>query len=197
MMKSNVPFFLFFLICISLTNCSSKMIFKVLEDKTTIEMKGVINSKSLEEFDELCMQNPNVNKINIVECEGSSDDVTNLKLSKRVYDKGLAIHIQDNGLVASGGTDFFLAGKKRSIGENVKIGVHSWASGILFFSLSRATDYPVGDKKHQPYIDYYQSIGFSQKEAEDFYYFTINAAPADSIHWMTESEIVKYKMLTD
>jgi hypothetical protein len=33
----------------------------------------------------------------------------------------------------------------------------------------------------------------SQQEAEDFYYFTIYAAPHNDVHWMTEDELVKYK----
>jgi len=68
--------------------------------------------------------------------------------------------------------------------------VHSWSDGV-----NEATDFPVGDVNHLPYIDYYTSVGFSQQEAEDFYYFTINAAPAADIHWMTESEISEYGIL--
>ena len=32
--------------------------------------------------------------------------------------------------------------------------------------------------------------------AEDFYWFTLNAADADDIHWMTRTEMKRYKMLT-
>jgi PKD repeat protein len=37
-------------------------------------------------------------------------------------------------------------------------------------------------------------MGFTQQEAEDFYYYTINAAAASSIHFMTASEIDQYKI---
>ncbi len=97
--------------------------------------------------------------------------------------------------MASGGTDFFLAGIKRSVASNTKIGVHSWAGeddGKEF----TATDFPKGHQYHLPYIAYYVSVGFTQQEAEDFYYFTIEAAPADNIHWMSATEIEQYKMLT-
>jgi hypothetical protein len=47
-----------------------------------------------------------------------------------------------------------------------------------------------------PYIDYYVSTSFTQEEAENFYYFTINAAPASSIHWMAEDELKQYKIFT-
>ncbi len=60
-----------------------------------------------------------------------------------------------------------------------------------------ATDYPVGHANHLPYINYYVSVGFTQQQAEDFYYFTINAAPPSGIHWMTEAEITQYNLLTN
>lgn len=97
----------------------------------------------------------------------------------------------ENGLIASGGVDFFLAGIQRTKGTNTKIGVHSWSDGN-----KDATAFPVGHANHLPYINYYVSVGFTQQEAEDFYYFTINAAPAEGIHWVTDAEISKYKILT-
>ncbi len=80
---------------------------------------------------------------------------------------------------------------QRFRGINTKIGVHAWGGNG-----DTATDYPVGHKYHLPYIEYYKAVGFSQKQAEDFYYFTINAASAEGIHWMTEEEIKKYHMVT-
>lgn len=166
-------------------------IFSVQKDSVTVVMNGVINSNSLANFQKLLAKYPNISTINIKNCDGSSDDETNLKLSKLVFDKSINTHIMDNGIVASGGTDFFLAGMKRTKGKNTRIGVHAWADG----SGKTAKDYPRGDQNHEPYIIYYQSIGMTRKEAEDFYYFTINAATASKIHWMTDAEIKKYKML--
>ncbi|PIE99782.1 MAG: hypothetical protein CR994_09050 [Maribacter sp.] len=172
-------------------NISNDVIFKP-RNATTLEMNGVVNSGSLKEFNELYTANPTIKTIQIKECDGSMDDEVNLKLSKRVHDLGLNIHLLDNGLVASGGTDFFLAGIKRTVGRNTKFGVHSWAGGG-----QTATDFPVGHPNHQPYIDYYKSVGFSDADAKAFYYFTINAAPASGIHWMTDAEIETYKLLKD
>ncbi len=165
-------------------------IFTVLSDNTTIEMNGTINSNSLDNFNDLTNSYPSVNAINIKNCDGSSDDEVNLQLAQVVYQRQMAIHLMDDGLIASGGTDFFLAGKTRTKGNNTRIGVHSWSDGT-----SEATDFPVGHANHLPYINYYVSVGFTQQEAEDFYYFTINAAPAASIHWMTEQEIEQYNLL--
>ena len=160
------------------------------KNDTIAQMDGVINSKSLTNFENLLSLKPNIKQINIVNCDGSEDDETNLKLSKKVHDLKIRTHVIDNGAIASGGVDFFLAGVKRTKGKNTKIGVHSWAGDGQV-----ATDFPVGHKYHLPYIEYYKSVGFSQEDAEKFYYFTINAAPAENIHWMTEEEIETYKIL--
>ena len=164
-------------------------VFKVIDD-STVEMNGEIGSSTLNDFNELIVLYPNISKINIKEVPGSGDDAVNLQVSAKVHQQNIATHLMDNGLIASGGVDFFLAGIKRTRANNTKIGVHSWAGDNV-----TATDFPVGHANHLPYINYYKSIGFADADAKAFYYFTINAAAANDIHWMTEEEIIKYKML--
>ncbi len=167
-------------------------IFSVMDNNTTVRMDGTIRSTSLANFNALESAYPEVDRVEIVNCDGSVDDEINLLLGQKVYAKQMEIHILDNGEIASGGVDFFLAGALRSKGANTRIGVHAWSDGNM-----SATDFPVGDENHLLYINYYASIGLSQQEAENFYYFTINAASADSIHWMTDNEILQYTMLTE
>lgn len=172
-------------------------IFTILIDETTVEMDGVINSKSLKNFNKLHSSYPKIDKINIKNCDGSSDDEVNLLLSYRVHELKINTHLMANGSIASGGVDFFLAGIERTKGVNTKIGVHSWAGADEDGKEVSAKDFPEGHKYHLPYINYYNSIGFTQEDAEAFYYFTINAAPAHSIHWMAKDEITKYGLLTN
>ena len=155
---------------IQILNSRNQGIFKVLQDDTTIEMNGVIGSTSLTDFNTLFTAFPNIKIISIRQCDGSMDDTTNLLLSKRIYDLNISTYLMDNGEIASGGVDFFIAGIQRTKGTNTKIGVHSWAGENV-----TATDFPVGHAHHLPYINYYVSVGFTQQQAEDFYYFTINA----------------------
>ncbi len=166
-------------------------IFKVLNDNKTVEMNGDIGSNTLTNFNDMVAQFPNIDRINMISVPGSLDDDTNLQVSLRVHQLGIATHLANNGLIASGGVDFFLAGVTRTQGTNTMIGVHSWSDGV-----NEATDFPEGHANHLPYINYYTSVGFSQADAEAFYYFTINAAPASGIHYMTESEISQYNILT-
>lgn len=167
-------------------------IFSLSEDQNAFILNGVINSSALDKFKALHQKFSDIKHIRIINCDGSINDEVNLELAQYIHQNGFDIHLEENGLIASGGTDLFLAGHKRTKGKNTRIGVHSWA-GIS----KTATDFPKGHKHHLPYINYYQSVGFSTKEAEDFYYFTIHSAPADDIHWMSETEIITYKMLTD
>jgi len=197
-MKTNI-FILFFSFAISITSCSKAQnstrnagIFTVLQGDTILQIDGVINKHSLTNFNKLHMQYPDLRTISIVNCDGSKDDEVNLQLSFKIHELQLNTHLQENGLIASGGVDLFLAGINRSCGENTLIGVHSWSS--LF---KQATDFPIGHENHQPYIDYYISIGFTKQESEEFYYFTINSASARDIYWMTEEEIQEYNIITE
>ena len=126
------------------------------------------------------------------DCDGSVDDETCFLLMKHVHDLEINTHILDDGWVASGGSDLFFSGIHRTKGANTKIGVHAWSEGN-----NEATDYPVGHANHLPYIAAYVSIGFSQEKAEELYYFIINAASADDIHWMTDAEIEAYSILSE
>lgn len=167
-------------------------IFTVMSDNNTVVMDGVISTGALTDFQQLIQQYPTIKTVNIKNCPGSTDDDANLKLSKLIHDKGINTHVMDNGEISSGGVDFFVAGIKRTLGTNTKVGVHSWAGG----DGDVATDYPRGHQNHLQYIEYYKSVGFTQKQAEDFYYFTIYAAPAESVHWMTATELKKYGVVT-
>ncbi|MFT7298953.1 MAG: hypothetical protein ACI9WO_001772 [Sphingobacteriales bacterium] len=153
-------------------------------------MNGEVETESLADSQDLLEVYPDVNRINIQECGGSGDDDANLELSKLVYNQTMTTHIMVNGLVASGGTNFFLAGRGRSMEDGAMIGVHSWSSGS-----TEDSSFLRGHADHQPYIDYYKTIGFTQKEAEDFCYFTVNAAKSSRRHYMTQEEIQLYKIL--
>ncbi len=156
---------------------------------------GVIDNTTPTVVQNLIDNNPDVTTIVMYACPGSANDEANLQASQLIYDHGYKMYLPHQGFIASGATDMFLAGSTRIV-ENTPdaVGVHSWAedeNGNV-----TATDYPVGHIKHQPYIDYYMNIGFTQAEAEAFYYFTINSSPFTSVHWMTDAELDLYKVRT-
>lgn len=162
--------------------------FSILNE-TTLVLDGVINSNTDSAFDEALRQNPNTELIIFRDAPGSEDDETNLQVGRKLFQLGLKTHVDDNGAIASGAVDLFLAGSQRTLGANARVGVHSWSDGSR-----EATDFPRNSSEHLLYINYYKAIGFSDQLAEDFYFFTINAAPADGIHWMTAAEIETYQV---
>ncbi len=168
-------------------------IFKVLDDDVTIEMNGVISNSIISDFNKMNAAFPKAKKIIMGDCPGSDDDESNLVVSKRMHDLGFEFHLKSTSKIASGAVDMYVGGVKRTREAGSKIGVHSWGADP---GEPIATSYPVGHAVHLPYINYYVSVGFTQQQAEDFYYFTINAAPAESIHWMTDAEITKYNLIT-
>ena len=165
--------------------------FQIIND-TTIRLHGEIDSNTENAFDEVMRQNPNTTLLIFGTAPGSSDDEVNLRVGRKVHQRGLNTEVEANGEIASGAVDLFLAGAERSLGANALVGVHSWSDG------SRdATDFPTNSPEHQFYIDYYKAIGFTDQWATDFYFFTINAASADDIHWMTAAEIEQYGITTN
>jgi len=73
-----------------------------------------------------------------------------------------------------------------------KIGVHSWNSGR-----KEATDYPVGHKEHDLYIQYYSDMFCDGTLGEELNFFIINAAISDGMHFMTADELNYFGILTD
>ena len=164
-------------------------IFTVQDDEVTVLSNGTIRTRTLADFNRMVEAFPNIEQINIEEIPGSLDDETNVQIGRLIYDRDIDTHLLDGGLIASGGVDFYLAGKARTLGNDVRVGVHSWSDGN-----KEATDFPENAPEHDLFIDYYKAIGLGDQLARDFYFFTINAATADDIHYMSPSEIKKFQL---
>lgn len=160
------------------------------QDATTAIMNGVIDSNTPQHWDNFIAAFPDTKTMIMKDCPGSDDDDANLQAARKIRNQSLTIHLPTDAEIASGAVDLFLAGTTRTREIGSKIGVHSWSDGT-----NEATDFEEGHANHQSYIDYYVEMGFTQEEAEAFYYFTINAAAAADIHWMTDEEIEQYKLL--
>ena len=150
-------------------------------------MNGTSVTNTPYHFDNIIKDHPTAKLLTMQDCPGSEDDEANLLASRKIRNAGLNIHVTATSELASGAVDMYLAGVKRTMEPGAKFGVHSWSDGD-----NEATDFPKGHANHLPYITYFKDMGMSQQMAEDFYYFTIYAAPADGIHWMTQAELDKY-----
>ncbi|TDF34882.1 alpha/beta hydrolase [Alteromonadaceae bacterium M269] len=157
------------------------------DDKKRLYMKGVIYGYTLRDIKQVLDANPQVEVLVMEEVPGSVDDEINLLASREIRKRNINTYIPRDGWVASGGTDMFLAGKERSADPSAKLGVHSWGGGSV-----AATDLPRNHSEHQKYLDYYGEMNIHS----DFYWYTLDAAPAEDIHWMTKDEIKQYLILT-
>jgi len=158
----------------------------VVEGEALI-MNGEINSKTLDQFEEVIGENPQITVLIEENVPGSLDDDTMIPLAYRVRELGLNTHLRATSDINSGGVDLFLAGVERTMEKGAHIGVHSWSDGVR-----EAKDYPKDAPEHEKNRAYIEDMLGS----DAFYWFTIYAAPADEIHGMTEDEIIEYGLLT-
>lgn len=163
----------------------SPMSFKVYG--TQIIAEGEIDGDTLDAFEDIIEDAPDATELVLQYVGGSVDDEANVEFSRFVRGLGFTTIVPSDGLVASGGTDLFLAGQKRLIETGACIGVHSWAAEDF-----TATDLPGSDAEHDRYLDYYDDMNIDQA----FYWFTIQAAPADGMHWMSAAETTQFGMTT-
>ena len=94
--------------------------------------------------------------------------------------------VPENGEIYSGAVDFYLAGVVRRLADSAVVGDHSWATGDNI----EGAALPMDDPQHQLYLDFYPEVGVPA----DFYWFTLQAAPAAGMYNMTAEDKVTYKM---
>jgi len=175
----------------SLISCSElKTIKSYGLTPATIELKenkayvnGALGKIFYKKLKKTIEKNPNLETIVLLDIPGSVNDEWNLKSCLLIYEKGLNTELQKNSIVESGGTDLFVSGKKLIIADGAKIGVHSWDGGE-----KPATEYPKNHLEHKMFLDFYNKVEIDTS----FYWFTLKAAPADGMYFMTKQEIEKY-----
>lgn len=164
--------------------------FQLAKDRNDILlMQGTINSDTPAQLKAVLNTYPGITTIVMLYCPGSSDDEANFPMARAVRARGINTHLTSTSDIASGCVDFFVAGSQRSMERGAKIGVHSWYDDD---DQKNAIDYPTDSPEHELNRQYIEHMLGS----DAFYWFTIYAAPADGMHYMTEQEITKYRLLT-
>ncbi|WP_305856456.1 hypothetical protein [Balneatrix alpica] len=148
---------------------------------------GEFNSQSYQQVVEVLEQHPQVKTLVLTANPGSLDDETTFKLGREIRRRGLDTHLLNTSVIASGAVDLFLAGNRRTLEKGARLGVHSWSDGS-----KDGRDYPRESEEHRLNADYIQAMLGS----EEFYWFTLQAAPADGLHWMSYSEVERMQLLT-
>jgi len=150
---------------------------------------GTLNARTYQEIEDQLLQHPEVNTLVLEDIDGSIDDEANLQTALLIHSAGLDTIVPADGIIESGAVDLFCAGRNRIAERGARIGVHSWADGdgVEGGKISRTSD------EHQIYLDYFGAVACPVA----FYWFTLEAAPADSMHYMTETELIKYQVATE
>ncbi len=152
----------------------------------TASIDGTLGGLTTAQVERIHEERPEVTRLSMGYVPGSTDDHANMQTGRLVRAYGWSTAVVDSGTIASGGVDLFCAGFGRSVGEGAQLGVHSWSDGV-----HDATDYPEDHHAHQAQLEYHSEM-LGDELGPAFYWFTIYAAPADGIHWMTEAEIDSY-----
>lgn len=154
-------------------------------------LTGIIDETTLETIQEAVQSTPGISTISLQNVPGSANDAASLyALTRYIRAENLETIVPSDGIVASGGTDMALMGRRNVIEPGACVGVHSWAAGVFGLAVDTGADLPRDAPEHQLYLKFYDSIGINR----DFYWFTLEVAGPDEVHWMTPAEINRFEL---
>lgn len=158
-----------------------------VEDNTAY-MSGILSSSLVEQLTAFLAENPNVTDLVLVDVPGSVDQQATMDAARLIRRLGLNTHIATTGYVLSGGVDLFLGGVERSIGAGAGVGVHAWSDGTRV----KASSANVADPIHATYVNFYLEMGVPER----FYWFSLTAAPADRVYFLSPEEVYDFQLAT-
>lgn len=155
-----------------------------------VYLNGTLGTKTYKQFKDLIRHHPEVNTIVLQNVPGSINDAVNMHTGRIIREAGLTTKVLADSNISSGGVDLFCAGKKRIVTKGAQLGIHSWGGeGISAHTLSK--DHPA----HQYQITYF-TMCLGPEKGPDFYFRTLEAAPAEGMHYMSDEEIKNWTVAT-
>jgi hypothetical protein len=163
--------------------------FLVLNERSAA-LIDTTDSGSLDQFERMIAAFPYLDQLNFINAPGTVDDLTNLKLGRRIRGTGLSTHVPANGSARSGAVDLFLAGVRRTMAKGARFAVHSWRDNLG----QGPADFPEYHPVNVMYLEYYMDMGMSHKRAREFYRMT-NSVTNPNALWFGPEEM--HLWLTD
>jgi len=157
--------------------------FRVLDDNRAA-LVGATNSQSPQYFEMMLEDFPALGVLEIVEGPGTSDDVANLKVGRKIREAGLTTRIGAGGSARSGAVELFLAGEEHVIEDGAEFAVHSWRDNFG----REPGDYAPNAPENRFYLDYYEEMGMQADTARAFYDMT-NSVPHVSALWLDAQDM--------
>lgn len=162
----------------------------IINEKNAI-LSGTLGTSTYIQIQDM-LNTTSVNTLILSNINGSDNDAINMHTGRLIRNAGLMTLMPKDGEAYSGGVDLFAAGVLRIYQEGGKIGVHSWCctdDGKDAGQLSK------DDKAHGAQLTYFREM-LGDVKGPEFYFYTINAAPASGIHLMSVADMVKYTLTT-
>jgi hypothetical protein len=160
--------------------------FRVI-DETRAAMRGVTDARTPAQFGAMLRDHPQIATLEMEDCPGTDDDHANLRLGRMIHAHGIATHVPEDGWVASGAVELFLAGARRSAEPSARFAVHSWED----FDGHGPGDFSPNAPQNRAYLDYYRAIGMSDGEARAFYAMT-NSTPFSRPRYLSADELARW-----
>ncbi|MEM6858019.1 MAG: hypothetical protein AAF559_09115 [Pseudomonadota bacterium] len=150
-------------------------------------MVGSTGSSSPAQFDAMLRDFPEISTLEMIEAPGTTNDIANLEVGRRIRAAGLTTYVPRGGSVRSGAVELFLAGQSRHIDPGAQFAVHSWLDNYG----REPDDFAANDPANRLYIDYYTEMGMSEARAKAFYAMT-NSVPHASALWLRGDEMRRW-----
>lgn len=169
-------------------NASSTEVLSIYVEEDVAYLSGVLTRTLPSQLKSTLSKHPNVTDLVLVDVPGSTDQAATMEAARFIRHLGLNTHIAQTGYVLSGGVDLFLGGVQRTIGAGAGVGVHSWRD-----TQSWGDEIDLSDPVHASYVNFYLEMGVPER----FYWFTLDAAPAERIYYLSPEEIYDYRLLSE
>jgi len=156
-------------------------------DGRRLYLLGPLNSKTFDQVQAAFNRHPEIDTLVLTAMPGSVDDETTFEMGRWLRLRGVKTHLLSNSVIASGAVDLFLSGVERTAEIGAQLGVHSWSDGR-----QDAKDLPRDHHGHRLNASYIEEM----LGVDTFYWFTIDAAPSEDLHWLETSEVDHFALLT-
>lgn len=157
--------------------------FRVL-DSGRAALVDATDARSPAAFAAMLRDYPGIAMLEMIECPGTDDDRANLRVGRMIRDHGIATHVPAGGSVRSGAVELFLAGTRRLVDDGAEFAVHSWVDDLG----REPVDFAANAPENRTYLDYYQRMGMSVRDAAAFYAMT-NSVPHEQAKWLSAAEM--------
>ncbi|UZP66139.1 hypothetical protein N1030_10940 [Desulfovibrio mangrovi] len=155
---------------------------------TTAVMRGMIDRSTASAIIELMTENDQVRTISMQRVTSSAGYRELRDAARLLRDYRLTTHVPADGYISQDALDFYIGGWKRTAAQGATIAVGSWFDGDNY-----GVDLPRHNSLHYGYLTWFRENGLP----EDFYWFSLNAAPKGNERPLTREEMVRYRVVTE